>query len=625
MLSIELEKIGLSLEDIRLVKGKEDPQPQDRIQSNKKSCASEVADESAFALASALDSSRDAVEPGPSISDSDVSRVRETLLSEFSDVFSEKLPSHVSTFSKPGDVTHIIRLKDPQAERPSKGFYPVPHAYYAGAKSLLDEHVRAGRLIPSTAPTAAPVFFKWKKEGPEVQPRMLCDYRLRNANTVRDANSVPTVNEIMHLSRKGKYFATFDLTNAFAQIPMDHKSRKYTAINTPWGCYEWTIMPQGLCNSPATWQRKINQALREHIGIDCFAYVDDIVIYGAKTIDEHIDKCRKVLLALRKANLLVNPKKCIFIAEESELLGHLVSGQGIKPDPKKTLKVENWPAPKNKKQIQRFMGLVNYIRKFLPDLAKNTTSLMKLTRKNIPFRWGHQEQEDFEAIKAIVKQAKVLKTLDYESGEPIWLITDASRTGVGAVLSQGKDWRTAPPVLFESRGYKGDPEKNFGEFGYPIHDQELLAIVNALEKWKPLLLGTKFTICTDHESIKFLMTKKNLSPRQARWSHLLSQFDFEIQYIKGENNKIADALSRYPHEESLKTITVTAGAHDDGIQVAIRKAANQDEAYLVSERDLFCTCKGNPSSRTIRPYARSSFVKRMTSSAIPEQGRRCIR
>ena len=151
----------------------------------------------------------------------------------------------------------------------------------------------------------------------------------------------------------------------------------------------------------------------------------------------------------------------------------------------------------------------------------------------------------FEHIKELVRNVPILKPLDYKSDEPIWLITDACSTGIGAVLSQGPDWKTARPSAFESRAYRGD--ENYGEWRYLTHDQELLAIVNALEKWQHLLLGTHFTICTDHESIKYLMTKSSLSGREARWCQFLARFDFDILYVPGRHNAAADALSRYPY------------------------------------------------------------------------------
>ena len=175
-----------------------------------------------------------------------------------------------------------------------------------------------------------------------------------------------------------------------------------------------------------------------------------------------------------------------------------------------------------------------------------------------------------------------LQPLNYDSGEPIWLISDASATGIGAVLSQGPDWKTAPPVAFESRGYQGDEEKKQGEWAYETHDKELLAIIHALKKWKHLLLGAKFTICTYHESIKYLMTKKGLSDRQARWANLLSEFEFDINYIKGVTNKVADALSRHPNNKPEETDPEINEIRESLFQ-QICEAANKDRKYWLME------------------------------------------
>ena len=445
---------------------------------------------------------------GEGLTNSKSEEITQRIHRDYADVFQEKLPNQIPPITA-STILHEIRLKDSDKEKPTRGYYPIAHKFYRSGKRVLFEHIAARRLIPSKAPVAAPMFFKGKKD-PTADPRMLVDYRSRNTNTIRDATCVPKVEEILRLAI-GKYYARLDLTNAFSQIRMHPDSQHLTAINTPWGCYEWTIMPQGLCNSPATWQRRINKALAGLLGEICFAYVDDIIVYGADTLEEHERRVRVVLDALRSDGLLVNPKKSDLVCKEVEILGHKISNKGIFPDYQKIDKVKKWPVAKNKKHIQQFMGLVNYLRKFIPDLAPHAIKLTRLTRKNIPFKWTEIEQEAFEKIKELTVNSLLLKPLIYDNGEPIWLITDASATGIGAVLSQGPDWKTAASVAFESRGYHGNEEKKHGEWNYPVHDKELLAIINALKKWKHLLLGAKFTICTDHESIKYLMTKQQLS------------------------------------------------------------------------------------------------------------------
>lgn len=262
---------------------------------------------------------------------------------------------------------------------------------------------------------------------------MFCNFRKRNSNTVKDATCVPTAEEILRLAR-GKYWAKFDLTNAFSQKRMDPASQHLTAISTPWGCYEWTIMPQELQNSPATWQRMINKALAGLIGDICFAYVDDVIIYGTEAIQEHLDCCRKVLIRLREAGLLVNP-----------------------------------------------MGSVNWIREFSPRLAVPTNVLTALTRKSIPFKWNLQHEKAFEDIKKIAADTPILKPLDYKSSEPVWLIVDASKEGLGCALLQGPNRDTAYPIAFLSRSYRGEPKGQNdgpkGEYAYHVYKQELAAVM----------------------------------------------------------------------------------------------------------------------------------------------------
>ena len=292
---------------------------------------------------------------------------------------------------------------------------------------------------------------------------------------------------------------------------MDPESQKYTAIATPFGNYEYTTMPQGLTNSPATQQRRVNSALHHLLNDTAIPYVDDIVIYGANTIEEHKIKIKAVFDAFRKDKLLANPKKSKLIATTLDVLGHVMSPEGLEADPKKINTVTTWPTPKNKKEVQCFMGFVNWIRKFIPQLSTYAAILTKIHAKKTRFHWGPTQQEAFDKIKKIIKEVGSLQNIDYDSPDPIWLITDASNTGIGGILAQGPEWDNAKPIEFESRQY------NNAQKSYPTHEQELLAIMVCLKKWRNMLLHQPFKICTDNKSLKYLMSQRDLSPRQSRW------------------------------------------------------------------------------------------------------------
>lgn len=230
-------------------------------------------------------------------------------------------------------------------------------------------------------------------------------------------------------------------------------------------------MPQGLCNAPATNQRRLNKILASHISVICFVYFEDVIIFGAETLDEHVRRVRIIMKTLLAAKFVCSPRKSVLISTKIEALGHFVSRHGLGPDPLKIAKIQAWPAPRTKKGIQEFMGLVNYCRKFVRRLSDYTPPLTNLTKKNVVFRWGEIQQNAFRQIKACLDDLPHLKGIDYNSGETIWVVTDASDTGIGGMLGQGPDWKTCAPIAFESRTYCG-AEKN-----YHTHDKELLALV----------------------------------------------------------------------------------------------------------------------------------------------------
>ena len=313
-------------------------------------------------------------------------------------------------------------------------------------------------------------------------------------------------------------------------------------------------MPMGLCNAPATQQRRVTRALEHLIGRVCHVYLDDIIIWS-ESVEEHWENVGRVLEALRKEGLYCSSKKTELFCSEVKFLGHIVSARGVEADPAKVAKIMEWPRPKRTKDVRAFLGVVRYIAVYLPHLAIYTSALTPLTKKEYDKAfptWTDRHQAAFEGIKQVVLSRECLTTVDHESGETIYVTTDASDSGTGAVLSVGSDWKSARPVAFESAQY------NSAEKNYPVHERELLAIVRALKKWRVYLLGTHFEVYTDHKTLKYIETQKDLSRRQARWAEFLSQYDYTLNYLKGEDNTVADALSRYPDAEEMTTTAMVA-------------------------------------------------------------------
>ncbi|KAK4702014.1 hypothetical protein P7C70_g4211, partial [Phenoliferia sp. Uapishka_3] len=490
---------------------------------------------------------------------------------EFPDIFPTDLPSVKDMPDRP--VRHNITFIEPKKPHNLRG-YPSPTRYQKPWRMLLDTHLEAGRIRPSKSPYASPCFIIPKAD-PTVLPRWVNDYRVLNTNTVKDRTPLPLPDEILARIAKAKMWGKIDMTNSFFQTKVAEEDIEKTAVKTPWGLYEWVVMPMGLCNSPATHQRRVNEALGALIGDICYVYIDDIIIFS-DSLEEHQRNTRTVLQALRDAGLYASPKKTDLFTLETGFLGHVISTEGIRADPHKVQKIIDWTVPRTAKQVRGFLGLVQYLKKFVVGLAQQTAVLTPLTKKgivSIKGLWGAQEQQAFDSIKTIITSLPCLRSLDYESEETIFVMTDASNAGVGAVLLQGETWQTARPCGFYSRQFLP------AEAHYPTHEQELLAIVAALKAWRIELLGVHFKVLTDHDTLKHLKTQKTLSKRQARWTELLADYDYELSYIPGEQNTVADSLSRYsfgnptPH---LMVAGISVAALDKSIIARIKAGYTTD-------------------------------------------------
>jgi hypothetical protein len=317
------------------------------------------------------------------------------------------------------------------------------------------------------------------------------------------------------------------------------------------GLIQMGVMPMGIKNAPAIHQRQVTAALRPWIGRICHVYMDDIAIW-LSNVQEHSENVATILQALLDNKLYLNTKKTKLFCSEIRFLGHHISAKGVEADEGKADRVINWPTPTCAKHVHSFLGLVCYLSAFLPNLAEHTGVLDELTMKecnrNFP-AWTTQHQSTFDAIKSLVTSKKCLTTIDptLMPGHKIFVTTDASNFGSGAVLAFGPTYKTARPVAYDSRAFKG------AELNYPVHEKELLAIIRALAKWRTDLLGYSFEVWTDHRTLEHFGTQRDLSCRQAQWMEFLSHYDATIHYLPGKKNCAADALSRLP-DPPLSTI-----------------------------------------------------------------------
>lgn len=463
-------------------------------------------------------------------------RMDKAMKKKYDDLFEDLPPVH----RLPDQVFHKFTLKDANKVINKRG-YTCPRKERDAWKTLLDEFLASGKLRPSDSEYASPAFLVPKSD-PSALPRWVNDYRELDDNTVPDRFPLPLVSEILADCGKGIIWGKLDMTNAFFQTKVHPDHIKYTAVRTPFGLYEWVVMPQGCRNTPATHQRRMVAALRHLIGVVCHVYLDDIIIWSS-SLAEHIRNVEAVLQALRDAALYCNEKKTQLFCTSINFLGHTISRDGIQADSTKALKIAEWPVPKTATDVCQFLGLVRYLAAFLPNLATHTSVLMPLTNKAIgkdPIVWLKKHQKAFESIKSLVLSRDCLTVIDHEhpGSNKIFVTTDASDVGTGAVLSFGPTWETSRPVAYNSK------QLNPAEQNYATHNKEMLAIVRALHKWRTDLLGAEFEVYTDHRTLEYFNCQRDLNKKQLRWQTFLADYSFEIKYIKGENNSVADALSR---------------------------------------------------------------------------------
>ncbi|XP_038064778.1 uncharacterized protein LOC119735148 [Patiria miniata] len=317
---------------------------------------------------------------------------------------------------------------------------------------------------------------------------------------------------------------------------MSAADKEKTAFSSHCGLYQFRVMPFGLCNAPSTFERLMERVLHGLQWQICLVYLDDVIIFS-KTFESHIDRLGVVLDRIRQAGLKLKPDKCHLLQEEVSYLGHIVSKGGVKTDPSKTRQIEEWPVPRNIQEVRSFLGLASYYRRFVASFAEIARPLHKLTEKDKDFRWTHDCQLAFEQLKQRLTSALVLA---YPKLDPEFILdTDASNSGIGAVLSQLQDGQERV-IAYASRALS-KPERN-----YCVTRKELLAVVHFIKHFRPYLYGCRFLLRTDHGSLRWLFNFKEPEGQVARWLQVLAEYDFNIEHRPGRKHSNADAMSRRP-------------------------------------------------------------------------------
>ena len=456
---------------------------------------------------------------------------------------------------KGSNIRHKHDIDTGDAEPIRQAPYPLPYQYKQWVENEIHEMLENGIIEPSHSPWSSPIVIAPKKttDG-KTAPRFCVNYKAVNAKTKKDAHPLPRANEILEqMQGNPELFTTIDLFSGFNQIELTKRAQERSAFVTPLGHYQYTRMPFGLCNAPATFQRVMNDMFRDLIGKVLFVYIDDITIY-TKTFEEHLEVLEEVLRRIRRHRMFIKPKKCTFGAEEVHLLGHIINKEGVKTDPAKISAVKDYPTPESKTEVRGFMGLVGYYRHFIPRCSKIAEPINRTLKKTIPFKWTDEAQHAFEELKEKLTTAPILVRPDMN--RPFKLHTDACKTGLGAVLTQdfpvpGKFKKDGSPVMQEKVISYASRSNHGAESNYGATQLEQLAVVWAVDHYKHYLYGKPFFVITDHTALKALMKQEDPKGKFARWSMKLQPYDIDMLYKPGRLHRNADALSRRPHRKQV--------------------------------------------------------------------------
>lgn len=411
-------------------------------------------------------------------------------------------------------------------------------------KQYLDEQLSKGFISPSDSPVASPVFFVTDKASQSrgvSQLRLVVDYRTLNSKIVLDEYPIPLSREIIDRLGSAAIYTKFDVRAGFNNILVDKNDRWKLAFKTMFGLYTYNVMPMGLATAPSIFQRFINSVLAPFLGIFCFAYLDDIIIFSKK-VEDHERHVTQVLEALEKANLHLKPAKCAWNVTKVDFLGFTaVAGKGVCMSEDKIQAIRNWGRPQSIRDCRAFAGLANFYSKFAPHFADLMKPIYELTKKGAVFEWTPRHQTAFEAVKLLMRNDIFLSGFDFE--KPAVLETDSSGVAYAGVISQKDNNGDLRPVLMFSHTFTTE------QMNWPAHDKELYAIVFAFTRYRHFLQGhpTPVDVFSDHQALAKFMTTTDLSQkdRHRRWAEKLSEFNFIIQYRPGRDNIVADALSRY--------------------------------------------------------------------------------
>lgn len=406
----------------------------------------------------------------------------------------------------------------------------------------------------SYSPFAAPVTLAYKKDE-DRKTRLCIDFRDLNKIVIPQSQPFPLIEDLMTKTRNCEYFSTLDINSAFWAIPLRIEDRKKTAFVTQEGHFQWTCLPFGLKTSPAIFQRILNNIIRKY-KLSNFAvnYIDDILVFS-KSFKEHINHLTQLLTAIQEEGFRLKFTKCKFAENSVKYLGHMISNNSIHPIKDNLISIRDFPTPKTQKNVRQFLGKINFYNKYIPNIAITLDPLHNLLRKGQKFLWTKDCQQSFDKMKQMLCSQPVLEIYDPEL--PIYIYTDASLQGIGAVLKQKQINGEEKPVAYFSKKLNDSQKKKKAIY------LEGLAIKEAIKYWQYWLMGKTFTVFSDHKPLENLNIKSRTDEELGDLTYYLSQYDFTIKYSPGKDNLEADCLSRNPvleayenEDEQLKIVNL---------------------------------------------------------------------